>query len=436
MASRLSSDDFGLKIYNKFPPSYREDDILNHYALKRYLEAAGEGFKPVIEEQNGLLDLHNPQTCSEEVLFLLYQQYGLEMFHGIPVPFLRAFLPSLSTAYSKKGSFEIIDFITSTLSGVRCSTEYEYDLSKNPNVMVRLEMDYGVTDYFPNTSQFKRILTKFIPFWCDIAIKYVYYYNTTINLLAKESHDIMRIIRFENALFDKEVDTYKDTFKWSDNLLETGTFVNHPLGFFTNDYHSLINGNRLLYVYPVFSEFDIDFLKVTVMENAPLHVEDKMIEKSTLNPVDDEADIEAIDKEVDTYKHIDSDVVMMTDKYMPFIANRTPLNVHRLLPNGVLINVEEFNITMHEDEILQGDDKVIDKYGTAPVEEECNITDDDIEFPTLLFGSEDCGNISAKTDEDCGFILNSTLINEGLLSRYSDCSIITKNNGEREVIYT
>lgn len=192
--AKFNSDDFGLKLYNRFPPSYREDDIGVNYALKRYFQTLGEGFKCIIEEQNGILDLYDPQTCSEEVLYLLQEQYGLELFHGIPTEFIRAFLPNLSTAWSKKGSLDIIDFIVSSLSGVRTETELEYDEEGNVLVKVRLEMDYAVSNYFPEALQFRRILvTNFIPFWCDLAMVFVYFYAELANLMARDYEDTMLI---------------------------------------------------------------------------------------------------------------------------------------------------------------------------------------------------------------------------------------------------
>ena len=109
MSDRLDPKDFGLKLYNRFPPSYRADDVGQKYALKRYIEAAAEGgFKYVIEEQNGILDLVNPQTSPLEVVYALYEQYGLELFHGIPEEFLRSFLPNIGLAWSKKGSLDVV----------------------------------------------------------------------------------------------------------------------------------------------------------------------------------------------------------------------------------------------------------------------------------------------------------------------------------------
>ena len=59
----LKSDDFGLKIYNRFPPAYREDDVKEKFALKRYLQVTGDGgFKYAIEDINGLTNIIDPKT--------------------------------------------------------------------------------------------------------------------------------------------------------------------------------------------------------------------------------------------------------------------------------------------------------------------------------------------------------------------------------------
>ena len=184
MSDRLDPKDFGLKLYNRFPPSYRADDVGQKYALKRYIETAAEGgFKYVIEEQNGILDLVNPQTSPLEAVYALYEQYGLELFHGIPEEFLRSFLPNIGLAWSKKGSLDVVEFIVSSLSGIKTSTEVTYDEHDNPLITVRLEMDFSVSDYFPNAKQFERILSKFIPFYCDalLVYSYVYYENASVH---------------------------------------------------------------------------------------------------------------------------------------------------------------------------------------------------------------------------------------------------------------
>ena len=69
-------------------------------------------------------------------MYLLYEQYGLDLFYGIPEEFLRAFLPNLGFAWSKKGSLDVVEYIVSSLSGIKTSTEVTYDEFDNPIVTV------------------------------------------------------------------------------------------------------------------------------------------------------------------------------------------------------------------------------------------------------------------------------------------------------------
>ena len=117
MSNILDSEDFGLKLYNRFPPKYREDDISQNYALKRYLQSLADGgFKYAIDEINGIIDLIDPNKVNTEIFPILFSQYGLEIFKGIPENYLRYLLPKLGEAWSKKGSLSVIEFISSSIT--------------------------------------------------------------------------------------------------------------------------------------------------------------------------------------------------------------------------------------------------------------------------------------------------------------------------------
>ena len=194
MSNILNSEDFGLKIYNRFPPKYREDDASHDYALMRYLQALADGgFKYSIDEINGIHSLVDPQNADAKVLSILFKQYGLELFNGIPEQYLRYILPRLGEAWSKKGSLSVVEFITSSLTGVKTSTEVEYDDFDNPTINVRLEMDYTLDGYLPESSQFTRLLKYFIPFYCDLVLMYSYLFNESqvLNCKDSESTDVI-----------------------------------------------------------------------------------------------------------------------------------------------------------------------------------------------------------------------------------------------------
>lgn len=199
MSKILNSENFGSKIYNKFPTSYKIDDIGTGYSLKRFIESLSEGgFKYSIDEINGLLNLIDPQKTDEKVLPILFKQYGLEIFNGIPDRYLRYLLPRLGEAWSKKGSLSVVDFITSSLSGIKTHTNVNTDSKGNPMINVTFEMDYNMGDYFPNMEQFNRILNNFIPFYCDIAMFFNYVYDELGSVSAKEEAE--SVITFNNII--------------------------------------------------------------------------------------------------------------------------------------------------------------------------------------------------------------------------------------------
>ena len=194
MSNTLNSKDFGLKIYNKFPPKYREDDAMQNYALRRYLQALSDGgFKHTIDEINGLISLIDPTSTNKDVLPILFEQYGLKIFNGIPEQYLRYLLPRLGSVWSQKGSLSVVEFITSSISGIRTFTEVVYDEKDDPTINVKLEMDYSLGDYFPESEQLKRLLENFVPFYSDLVIIYYYVFNENQTLLSKDYEDFINI---------------------------------------------------------------------------------------------------------------------------------------------------------------------------------------------------------------------------------------------------
>lgn len=177
--SVLDSSSFGEKIYNRFPMKYKSDDVENNYALKRFIFTASEGgFKYVIEDTNGLLDLINPSTTPEDILKILYKQYGTEVFNGIPEEYLRNLLPHLSEAISYRGSLTSIDYLSTSITGITThSTIVANDEDNSVDITVTLDLKSSVVKYFPDYAQFMRILENFIPFYCILYVVYNYTYD-------------------------------------------------------------------------------------------------------------------------------------------------------------------------------------------------------------------------------------------------------------------
>lgn len=175
----LDSNTFGDNIYKRFPLKYRLDDATNGYALKRFISVASEGgFKNVIDDINSLLRVISPSTSTLEELFILYEQYGLEVFNGIPEGYLRRLLPFIHDACSFKGSLSVIDFLATSVTGLQTETTIETDNEDNSvDVEVALNLTSVALKYFPNYDQFIRILKNFIPFYCTLYVVYNYYYT-------------------------------------------------------------------------------------------------------------------------------------------------------------------------------------------------------------------------------------------------------------------
>lgn len=198
MSNLLKSGNFGDKIYNRFPMKYREDDIDQNFALKRYLQAMGDGgFQFAIEDINGLTTLIDPDTIKAEFLPLLFRHYGLEVFNGIPEEYLRYLLPRLGEIYAMKGSLQAIDYVCTSISGIKTITSVDYDENGNPTVVAKLEMDVNISDFVPDVEQLNRILEKFIPFYCDLLTIYSYLFYETGNLETAEK-DFLNIFDVKN----------------------------------------------------------------------------------------------------------------------------------------------------------------------------------------------------------------------------------------------
>lgn len=241
MSDILSSENFGLKLYNRFPTAYREDDAKVDFALERYLQALSDGgFKYAIDEINGITHIIDPSKADSKILPVLFKQYGLEIFNGIPENYLRYLLPKLGEAWSKKGSLSVVEFITSSLTGIKTSSFVEYDEAENPTVGVRLEMDYNIGDYFPEAGQFSRLLKNFIPFYCNLNLIYSYLFYEAGTVFGKEEG-------LEYNITDKKEDSGSvkvgDTeFKAIVSTLnESVGFYFPPVNSLTNRFNTLLN---------------------------------------------------------------------------------------------------------------------------------------------------------------------------------------------------
>lgn len=227
----LDSKNYGLKIYNRFPNTYIEEDSRYKYALKRYLQSIGEGgFDPAIEDINKLTSLIDPNLMPKEVLPLLFQYLGVEIFNGIPEQYLRQLLPYVGTLCESKGSIDVIEYLSSAVSGTKTSATISYGDTNNTILSVALEMDYSLGDVFLDAGQLRRLLEKFAPFYCDVAITYLYMFEDTVSLHMGEEEDITNIT--DTKLESGQLFSTDNTLnKWVTSIIESNSLsVSEILG--------------------------------------------------------------------------------------------------------------------------------------------------------------------------------------------------------------
>lgn len=203
MSTTLNGTKFGERLYDTLPHLYHSEDEMVDFALKRYLQALADGgYAYVIDELNGILDLNDPTKTPAEVLPVLFEQYGLPIFNGIPEAYLRKLLPILRDLYARKGATTVIEYLTSIISDVKSEVIISPDFKENYHIDIRLEMDYdqqGVRD-LPDREQLLRIIKEFLPFFIEVTFIFSYLFYELAKIQAKEfSHDYITEIRSEHT---------------------------------------------------------------------------------------------------------------------------------------------------------------------------------------------------------------------------------------------
>lgn len=277
MSKVMDSKTFSEKLYNTLPVMYHNADSMVDYALKRYLQVLSDGgYSFVVDELNGILNLNDPERTPSEVLGVLFEQYGLPLFNGIPEVYLRKLLPILGDLYARKGATTVIEYLTSIISDVKTDIVISPDFLNDYHVDLRLEMDYDQTGArdLPDREQLLRIIKEFLPFFIEVTIIFVYLFYETAKLQARERlEDFVTEVRSEHSrllsgnreglfptlnnfdlglnksiylnesyYYDVEVDKFWDKIKYilqeSGSILSSTTKVLRP-DFMLNDRFSL-----------------------------------------------------------------------------------------------------------------------------------------------------------------------------------------------------
>lgn len=214
MANLLDSTTFGDFLYNKFPSVYRQADQENKLFLKRYFDALTEGgFSSVIEEVNGLTNLIDPRESDEEFLPTLYESYGVTVFNGLPIKFLRGLFPYLNSLFARKGSDSVISYMSSIILGANVKVEKDLDFKHNYLLHLYVDVDSRVEDDFPNTDQLERILEFFLPFFCRLALSY-----------ASFDTDIIEVSFFDIYSWDH---IYETTHSHTNFVVVNGEYIHY-----------------------------------------------------------------------------------------------------------------------------------------------------------------------------------------------------------------
>lgn len=189
MSELLDGSTFGDKLYNKFPAIYRNEDMDNDLFLKRYFDAIGEGgFSPAIEDVNGISKLVDPLETEDRFLPTLYESYGVTVFNGLPVKFLRGLFPYLNNLFSRKGSKSVVAYMSSILLGAKVTVEEDVDFKNNYLLHLFVDIDSRIEDDFPNTEQLEKILGFFLPFFCKFMLTYASYDKENIGISFRDSY--------------------------------------------------------------------------------------------------------------------------------------------------------------------------------------------------------------------------------------------------------
>lgn len=237
MSNLLDGKTFGDRLYNSLPKMYHTEDSSVNYALKRYLQAMVEGgFSYVINESNGILDLNDPARTPSEVLPIIFEQYGLSIFNGIPETYLRKLLPILKDLYDRKGATTVIEYLTSIISDVEAEVIVSPNFKEDFHIDLRLEMDYDQEDV-PDKDQLIRIIKEFLPFFIEVTIILVYLFYEYANIKVKEDfHDFIKENRAEESSFYSVGFPYEDSSLFGYCLFGSGVFDKEGFKWYTDYY--------------------------------------------------------------------------------------------------------------------------------------------------------------------------------------------------------
>ena len=204
----LDSDSFGEKIYNKFPLKYREDDLSQNLALKRYIKSLGEGFKVTIDDINGLLNFCDSDLIPDNVLPTVLRHYWLDIdvLEDIPPKYLRGLLKNIGVILLSRGTHNSVSYVVNSMFSATDLTNVTLNDVSGTDYTLTISTDNVNTSVIdtPQVSKgIKEIIKKFTPFFQNITY-WLYNDNTQeFTLTANDYYaDIINNTNLDSITFD------------------------------------------------------------------------------------------------------------------------------------------------------------------------------------------------------------------------------------------
>ena len=190
---KIDSSTLGERLFYSLPRVYQSADRGQKHQLERYLKVlADAGLAVASDETTGLLDLNDPEKTPYNALMVLFEQYGLSMFYGVPEAYLRKLLPIIGDLYSRKGSISAIEYITGVISDVKVDIELDEDFYNNFKIDLILDMTYDKKDKrdFPTEEQLVRIINEFVPFFFDVTVVILADYSESLSIGVADVYNV------------------------------------------------------------------------------------------------------------------------------------------------------------------------------------------------------------------------------------------------------
>lgn len=193
----IFTDDFGTYLYNRLPEYHRIVDKDNGNALEKFIEIMNEG--AFIHNNKYIVDLVNlsqVNNCPDEYLEHIGFSLGADWITDIQQEYRRKLLSLLVKLYKKKGSTDVIKYISSEVSGVNVTVHEDFlppdfieegdELRRKLTVYLHAPEDSNVNE--DSAKNIRLISSHFIPVHTKLVILVTYFMEESFSGVYKEEH--------------------------------------------------------------------------------------------------------------------------------------------------------------------------------------------------------------------------------------------------------